>query len=210
MSSLSKTEVISSDTRDRVVHAASEAFFASGYRASMEDIAARSGVAKQTLYNHFRSKDALFSEVVRVSTQQILVSLDGAPGDLREKLIRFAIAFRATALGARCIAMYRTLITESTRFPLLARAVYSVGPGQAIRQVAELLDKAMQAGELRQDAPVFAAEMLMGMLSGTERTRYLLGIEQYLQEDDETRAERIVDCFLRAYTRFPDDSKEKS
>jgi len=201
MSLISEVEVPSSDTRGRLICAASEAFFADGYRASMDDIATRAGVAKQTLYNHFASKDVLFGEVVRISTQGILVSLDGDGGDLRATLIRFAIAFRATALGARCIAMYRTLITESTRFPLLARAVYEVGPGTAIRQLASLLDKAMQAGELRRDTPDFAAEMLLGMLSGAERTRYLLGIEQALPEDDEARSERIVDCFLRAFAR---------
>ena len=201
MSTSSEVEVAPGDTRGRLICAASEAFFADGYRASMDDIATRAGVAKQTLYNHFASKDVLFGEVVRISTQGILVSLDGDSGDLRATLIRFAIAFRATALGARCIAMYRTLITESTRFPLLARAVYEVGPGTAIRQLASLLDKAMQAGELRRDKPDFAAEMLLGMLSGAERTRYLLGIEQALPEDDEARSERIVDCFLRAFAR---------
>jgi len=198
------TDFIVGDTRERLVFAASEAFFASGYRASMEDIAARAGVAKQTLYNHFASKEALFGEVVRASTQRILVSLDDDIGDLRTTLIRFASAFRAVVLGARCIAMYRTLIAESTRFPLLARAVYSVGPGLAIRQLAALLDKAMQAGQLRRDAPDFAAEMLLGMLSGAERTRYLLGIEQTLPEGDEAKAERIVDCFLRAYASPPE------
>ena len=101
MSLISEVEVPSSDTRGRLICAASEAFFADGYRASMDDIATRAGVAKQTLYNHFASKDVLFGEVVRISTQGILVSLDGDGGDLRATLIRFAIAFRATALGAR-------------------------------------------------------------------------------------------------------------
>ena len=210
MSSHPHTEAVAGDTRDRLIHAASEAFFASGYRASMEEIALHAGVAKQTLYNHFASKEELFGEVVRASTQRILVSLDGDLGGLRVTLIRFANAFRGMVLGAQCIAMYRTMIAESTRFPLLARAVYAVGPGLAIRQVADLLDKAMRAGQLRKDAPDFAAEMLLGMLSGAERTRYLLGIEQTLPEGDEAKAERIVDCFLRAYALIPENTKEKS
>ena len=52
------------ETRNRLIQAAREAFMAEGYRASVEGIAARAGVAKQTLYNHFPSKDELFSESV--------------------------------------------------------------------------------------------------------------------------------------------------
>lgn len=201
-------EVLPGDTRERLLCAASDAFFADGYRVSMEDIAARAGVAKQTLYNHFKSKDVLFGEVVRVGTQRILLALDGEPGDLRTALLRFAHAYRATALSAKGIAMYRAMMAEAARFPVLASAVYAVGPAQTIRQLAGLLDKAMQAGQLRKDTPEFAAEMLMAMLTGLERTRALFGIDQTTA--DEAKIERVVDCFLRAYARPPENFQEKS
>jgi len=206
---LAQAESQASDTRERLLRAAAEAFFASGYHASMDNIAVRAGVVKQTLYNHFSGKDALFGEVVRVGTQRILVSLDGDTSNLRSTLIRFAIAFRSTALSAEGVAMFRTMIAEAARFPTLARAVYAVGPGQAARQVAALIDKAMQAGQLRMDAPDFAAEMLMSMLTGLERTRYLSGIEEPPSDADEVKASRIIDCFLRAYAPTPESSTER-
>lgn len=208
MNSPAEVELPLADTRGRLISAASEAFFADGYRASMDDIAMRAGVAKQTLYNHFKSKDVLFGEVVRASTQRILLSLDGEPGDLRTTLMRFARAYRATVLSEEGIAMYRTMMAESARFPVLASAVYAVGPAQTIRQLAGLLDKAMQAGQLRKDIPEFAAEMLMAMLTGLERTRALFGIDQ--ATTDKAKIERVVDCFLRAYARPPENSQETS
>ncbi len=193
---------LTGDTRERLLRAAAEAFLASGYHASMDNIAARAGVVKQTLYNHFNSKDALFGEVVRVGTQRILVSLDGDTSDLRSTLIRFAKAFRATALSPEGIAMFRTMMSEAQRFPTLARAVYAVGPGQTLRQLSAHIEKAMQSGQLRSDDADFASELLLGMLTGMDRTRYLFGVknpESTSSAADEIKTTRIIDSFLRAY-----------
>jgi len=55
-------------TRANILQAAKEAFYAQGYRVSMTDIAKRARVAKQTLYNHFDSKESLFAAVFRDGT----------------------------------------------------------------------------------------------------------------------------------------------
>lgn len=199
---MSNPEMISGDTRDRLVSAASEAFFANGYRVSMEDIAALAGVAKQTLYNHFASKDALFAEVIRRDAERMATALGDDGGELRTRLIRFATAFRALVLSARCIALYRALIAESMRFPEMTRAFYASGPAHTLKELAGLLESEMRAGRLRGDGPDaanFAGVMFLDMLSGTERTRYLLGIDQKPFEEDGARIEQIVDCFLRAF-----------
>ena len=48
-----------------IVAAAAEVFLNTGYAgASMDEIAARSGVSKQTVYKHFTSKEALFIAVM--------------------------------------------------------------------------------------------------------------------------------------------------
>ena len=55
------------DTRERILDAAMEAFATNGYaRTTMDDIAARAGVAKGTLYWRFKSKeDLLFAGIDR-------------------------------------------------------------------------------------------------------------------------------------------------
>lgn len=199
---IDQAEANAADTRERLLRAATEAFFADGYRASMDSIAQRAGVAKQTLYNHFAGKDALFGTVVRDSVQTILVSLNEDAEDLRACLIAFALAFRRKVLGEEGIAMYRALTAEAPRFPDLARAVYATGLGETAERLAEFLRKAMAAGKLRQDDPGFAAEMFLSMLPGLERTRSLYGCDtQASMAGDPGKAALIVDCFLRAYAR---------
>jgi AcrR family transcriptional regulator len=52
-------------TRDRILEAAYGLFYRHGFgRVSMDAIAARAGLAKRTLYQHFDSKDALAAAVL--------------------------------------------------------------------------------------------------------------------------------------------------
>src|SRR5260221_13545623 len=103
-------------TRERVLRAATVAFTLDGYRASIDRIAQRAGVAKQTVYSDFPSKEELFKEVVRELAARILVQREGGEqmrgDDLRAGLLRFALAFRSRVLHADGIAMFRTLAAE--------------------------------------------------------------------------------------------------
>lgn len=186
------------ETRQRLVEAAMESFLEEGYRASMDRIAARAGVARQTLYNHFPAKETLFAEAVRTAVQSVLVTLESEDGDLRANLVRFATAYREKVLCPVGMAMFRTLVAEAPRFPDLARNFFAAGPQQTVAQLARFLEKAMDRGELRRDDPAFAAEMLTGMLSNYDRLRSLINLEPDVSADP-SKAERVVDCFLRAY-----------
>ena len=184
--------------RERVLRAATSSFLARGYRSSVDDIARRAGVAKQTVYHHFPSKDDLFKEVARDLAKRVLIELESEPGDLREGLLRFALAYRDRALGQQGIATFRTLVPEVTRFPAMARAMYAASAGELVRRLADVLKKAMAAGRLREDDPEFAAEMLLGMLLGQDRIKRLFAVPRSA-ESEPRRAGRIVDTFLRAY-----------
>jgi TetR/AcrR family transcriptional repressor of mexJK operon len=187
--------------RERVLRAATAAFLTDGYRSSVERIARRAGVAKQTVYSHFPSKDHLFEEVAREMAKRVLVELEPhteTRDDLRAALLRFALAYRERVLCDEGIAMFRTLVAEIPRFRTLARAVYQGGPGETAERLAEYLEKAMGAGRLRRDDPRFTAELFMSMLVGIDRIKRLYGISRF--ENDARRTARIVDRFLTAYT----------
>jgi TetR/AcrR family transcriptional repressor of mexJK operon len=182
--------------RERVLRAATSSFLSDGYACSVDDIARRAGVAKQTVYHHFPSKDRLFKQVARDLAMSVLVELEG--DDVRAALLSFATAYRARALGAEGIATFRTLVPAAPRFKALAKAMYANTAGELVGRLAQYLEGAMKAGHLRRDDPVFAAEMLMSMLAGVDRVKRLFGVPD---ASGERRTQRIVDCFLRAYQR---------
>lgn len=187
-----------SDCRSRLIQAATEIFIEQGYSASIERVALRANVARQTLYNHFSSKADLFGEVIRQATAALLITLDGNDDGLRERLLRFAAAFRAKLLSAEGLGFYRALIAESKRFPEFAAAFYEAGPRQTASRLRDVLQEAMEHGELCRVDAEFAATTLLSMLVGAERTQYLLSGEPPLPPDD-ARAALLVDCYLRAF-----------
>jgi TetR/AcrR family transcriptional repressor of mexJK operon len=184
------------ENRERVLRAATDSFLARGYASSVDDIARRAGVAKQTVYSHFPSKDKLFREVARGLALGVLVELES--GDLRAALVRFAAAYRARALGEQGIASCRTLVPEVPRFKGIARSMYADTVGAMVERLAEYLGAAMRDGRLRRDDPQLAAEKLLSMLAGTDRVKRLFCVASGI-ENDARRTARIVDTFLRAY-----------
>ena len=184
--------------RERVLRAATSAFLAHGYRSSVDQIARRAGVAKQTVYHHFPSKDLLFKDVARELARRVLVELDEEPARLRDTLVAFGRAYRQRALGAQGIATFRAVVPEVPRFRALARAMYTASAGEMARRLAEVIGRSMDAGRLRREDPRFAAELFLGMLVGHDRIRRLFAVP-LAEEGEPARTERIVDCFLRAF-----------
>lgn len=182
--------------RERLLAAACEAFREEGYQVSIDRIAARAQVARQTLYNHFHSKDALFGEVVRHSIQSVLVTLDG-DGDVRATLLAFGDAYRTRLLSPEGLAIFRTMVAEAPRFPELAKQFFRQGPHTTRKRLAKYLAHAMEAGELRKDDPDFAAEMLTAALIDLDRLRGLINLQTDLLKP--TKTAQVVDCFLRAF-----------
>ena len=189
---------MTSDTRDRIRAAALGEFCDRGYGACVDDIARRAGVVKQTLYHHYGSKDSLFREALKGLADELLVDLERRSGSLRDDLLRFALIYRSKTFGEQGFALQRMIAAESQRFPDLSRTVYEAGMLPAWQALAKLLKDAMRRGELRRDDPDFAADMLLSMLAGQERSRRLYGVAA-ASDQAADRAEKIVDCFLRAY-----------
>jgi len=186
-----------SDCRARLIQAAAEVFVEEGYRASVERVAARAGVARQTLYNHFPCKADLFGEVVRQATAALLITLDANQQTLRERLLCFGAMYRKKVLSAEGLGFFRTLAAEAMRFPELAASFYRSGPAQTAARLSVVLKEAMDKGELRSACPEFAANLLLSMLVGADRSHYLFSGDPPPEPDPE-HVGLIIDCYLRA------------
>ena len=181
--------------RERVLRAATSSFLARGYGSSIDDIARRAGVARQTVYQHFASKDELFKAVAGDLAKRVLVELEGGRDaeDARASLLRFALAYRKRALGAQGIATFRTLVPEVPRFRALARNMYASTAGEMVRRLADFLQQKLNVPD-----PQFAAEMLLSMLTGQDRLKRLFAVSPGA-ESEAARTARIVDLFLKAH-----------
>ncbi len=79
-------------TRERILAAASKLFYGVGIRAvGVDEVAARAGVTKRTLYYHFRSKDDLIAAYLTARDQPtldiIIGWMDEAEGSLADKVM---------------------------------------------------------------------------------------------------------------------------
>jgi TetR/AcrR family transcriptional repressor of mexJK operon len=207
MSALPETDL--NDCRARLIQAAAEVFVEEGYRASVERVASRAGVARQTLYNHFPCKADLFREVVSQATAALLITLDADQLDLRERLLRFGAMYRNKVLSAEGLGFFRTLAAETVRFPELAASFYRTGPAQTAARLSAVLGDAMNAGDMCSAPAEFAANMLLSMLVGADRSHYLFSGDPP-PEPDREHVGRIIDCYLRAFAPIPSIASQPS
>lgn len=189
---------MSNSVRERLFDAASSLFQEHGYDVSIDMIISRAGVARQSFYNHFPTKEALFVEVMREWMKDVLVPLNQSSPDLRDTLLRFAAGYRAHALSPCGLAGYRTILGQVPRFPELTREVFESSIGSMLDLLVQVLADAMRKQQLRSVDPVFAAEMLMSLLAGYERSRLLFGVGEPCP-DEERRVGEIVDGYMRMF-----------
>jgi len=183
----------------RMREAARTLFLELGYRVSMDAVAQRAGVSKQTVYAHFGGKPQLFKSVVEEMLESHTATA-GVDGDLRVDLLAFARTHLAHIYQADSIAACRMLIGEAARFPAEAQALYETAAERIQEQLRTRLAQALQAGQLRDvDAPM-AAELLLGMLDGTDHHRRLFGMAGRTSEQINSWSEFAVDGFLRAFS----------
>jgi AcrR family transcriptional regulator len=80
--------------REQLVDTALRLFAGGGYHAvGIDTVIAAAGVAKQTLYTHFPSKNALIAEVLRERDRRFRVSLEGFVDRYSEPLARLEAVF---------------------------------------------------------------------------------------------------------------------
>ncbi|MER6114616.1 TetR/AcrR family transcriptional regulator [Streptomyces sp. NPDC001743] len=142
--------------RRAILKAAREAFLRDGFGVAMDAIAAGAGVSKVTVYNHFASKEALFTAVVAGALDEpldgasatALAALADAP-DLRAAFVDAARTWVAAVRGnADVIALRNLVAAELHRFPELARAWQDHGPEGHHPAVAEALRELAGCGRL--------------------------------------------------------------
>jgi len=156
-----------SERPTEILEAALQVFAERGLAgARMEDIAARAGISKGTLYLYFSGKEELFQEAIRDRVAQILEGLSSAapPGEPVQRLTRFIDAYWVHLRRPQFANLYRLIMAELNQFPELARFYADEVSGRVIGLLAEIIREGADAGQFRADDPQVAARMIVGLL----------------------------------------------
>jgi AcrR family transcriptional regulator len=197
---------VSAPKHDVILDAARRVFLREGYSASMDSVAAEAGVSKQTVYNHFGSKEGLFRAIVdHVSGELLDVLVEGdARADPAATLEAIARRFLNLLLAPSYLALHRMLVAEAPRFPDLAREIYLGGPARAASELALYLAQESRNGTLAVADPALAAEQFFGALVGHLQLRALLNPRDTPGEAEiEHAIGHAVRGFLRAQAAVP-------
>ena len=154
--------------RAEIVAIAADLFFKEGYAGtSMSQIAAAVGGSKQTLYNHFQSKEELLIAVVRdVVEMDPAEHLAGSASDFRAWLTQFGCATMQGLTTYKYISLQRLAAAEALRFPEVGRMFDEIGVEPFYSTMTAKFIEAMDAGILRRADPRIAVEQFMEMSAG--------------------------------------------
>jgi AcrR family transcriptional regulator len=142
------------ERRAAIVEAALDEFIARGFTATrIDDVAKRAGVAKGTIYLHFKDKEAMFEELVRTAIVPVLSRLTPTippARSVREALEGFAFTFIQEVATTRRGDIIRLIVAEGPRFPAIADFYYREVISRGLAAIRALIELGVKRGEIRQ------------------------------------------------------------
>jgi len=142
------------ERRAAIIDAALDEFIARGYAATrLDDVAKRAGVAKGTIYLHFKDKESMFEELIRTAIVPLIGRLAAPPvpgGSVRDALEKFAQIFVQEVATTRRGDIVRLIIAEGPRFPAIAEFYYREVVSRGLAAMRAMIELAVARGEVRQ------------------------------------------------------------
>lgn len=156
--------------QDAILSCARAEFFEHGYAAaSIERIAATANVSKVTIYNHFQSKENLFSAMVGSECSVMrgqLPDISNAETSLRAELLHFAHSMMEFLSSPDIIRFDRRMAAEVERHPEMGELFLNAGPRRMKAMLTEMIADEMGRGRLAKADPQEAAAHLYGSIKG--------------------------------------------
>ena len=191
--------------RQKILRAAAQIFLTQGYRGtSMEMVARESGAGRQTVYNQFASKKALFDDTVALLWEKMsidrIVSRMGPERTPEESLLEIGNAIAEFWVPAEAVAFLRMVIAESTHFPELAQSFFTFGQGSARRAVTEYLSMLRDTRTLDLSDPDLAAAQFVGLVNEPLLSSRVIGAGKSPSKDRRKQVvQEAVHTFLARY-----------
>jgi len=198
-SSLSRSE----QKRFQILQAAIALFCGQGFpNTSMDEVAKKAGVSKQTVYSHFGSKDDLFVASIesKCVVHQVTHELFIDPRQPLSALMQFGAYFGEMIVSPEALDVFKTCVAQSDSHPELSKLFFNAGPQHLLELLENYFERVEAIGEYRFGHLRNAAVQLCMMLFGEMRLRLELGLP--VDDISAGRSEYItssVNMFLRAY-----------
>jgi AcrR family transcriptional regulator len=142
------------ERRAAIIEAALDEFISRGFTATrIDDIAKRAGVAKGTIYLHFKDKESMFEELIRTALVPLIGRLHAPPpigGSVRDAVEGFARTFVQEVATTRRGDIVRLIVAEGPRFPSIADFYYREVVSRGLAGMRALIDLGVARGEIRQ------------------------------------------------------------
>lgn len=165
---------------------------AGGYAGvSMDDVQAKVGGSKSTLYRHFADKLDLFTSAVEMMIdERNRPVLDFRPSgsDPAAALTEFGRHFAAIVLDPGAIAVHRLVVAEAERVPELGRAFFEHGPRRGIEALGGQLRALHEQRVIEVEDPLLAASQLFQAMLGSLQMRLLVNAPPAPTEDEVERS----------------------
>lgn len=157
------------DRRAEILAAALEVFAAQGFAAArLDDVAARAGVAKGTLYLHFASKQDLFEKLVSGAAAPVLSQFADLASDPDRSTAELVAAlhgiFEREVLGTHRKDIMRLVLAEGARFPAIAQFWHREVVSRGLAMLSALAARGVARGEIEGDALVRFPHLIMAPL----------------------------------------------
>jgi AcrR family transcriptional regulator len=162
-----RREEKSAARREAILAAALNEFSARGFAAArLDDVAKRAGVAKGTIYLHFRDKEALFQEIIRSLMGPFVGTVErafNANVPLRTLADQVVELFVREVFCTRRKDVIRLMMTEGPRFPKLAEFYYREVLSRVFGAARKRLQRALDGGEISHKALVRYPQLIAAL-----------------------------------------------
>ncbi len=165
MQQRARTEEAKDQRRQALLAAALDEFFERGFTAArMDDIAARAGLSKGSLYLYFKSKEALFGALVDVyalpNVERVEAAASAAP-DATTAIQSFTQLAPLLVRTSAVPKIMKILIADAPAFPDVVNAYRRAVIERGLKVIENILRRAGETGELNIENPQLTARLVI-------------------------------------------------
>ncbi len=189
--------------RTAILDAARLLFLERGLDVTTDEVAAKAGVAKATVYGNFSDKSALIEAVIRREADITITDEQHSQASevhVAQALRAFGLRYVSFLNNRDLLGWDRLIASLEAQQSELPKRFFDVGPGRGQRILTAIIQSAMVQGELKPADSAEAADILTGLWLGFVTLEIKLGVRPQLTGAEiQRRVERGVDIFMTLY-----------